>query len=1053
MLLGIPVLLFAVALLVVYLRQDEIIQSQVAAMNEQYQGHIVIGATHLDPFWDFPNVSVEVEDVRIYEFGTAESALALQVQDIYVSFGLIRLLRGDYTIKTLLVEEGFFNLVMHEDGTNNLQNALATGERVEELDGVEEPGGLLDFHLEEIRLRNLDIHHYDEASEMDVELYIYSADGGFRVADTLLTTHIDTELELNVMEGGDTTFLKHKHFEFHTDVALNTATGMVRIAPSGLTMEHGDFELEGTVATQQEMALDLEVRGTKPNFDMLIAFAPEDLIPVLEQYNNEGNIYFNAVIEGPTAGGQLPYVEANFGASEAFLENTAQGARMEDVGFRGYFTTGEARSLETMEFSLVDMKATMEEGSFVGKVVVKNFAEPEVEAQVDADFNLEFLAAFLNLEGIRGAAGRVAVRMNFHDIIDLVHPERALSELDQAYFAELTVEGLSLTSEQLPAPLEALDLHLIMNGKKADLNQFEMKLGNTDVSVTGWVSDLPAIVHHTSKPVEAHLSIAAGLLDVAELTGYSAADSTGIDEQIEDLTVGFSFITSARAITESRYLPRGEFFVDSLHAQLKHYPHELHDFHVDVAVDDEDLTIVDFMGFIDDSDFHLNGLMHDYGFWMQPELNGEVDLDLTLSSDLLRLEDIFSYQGENYVPEDYRHEELEDLVVHVNSSLHFKQSELHSIDLDIDKVQAKMHLHPMRFEEFAGRVHYEDDHLVVERFHGKLGRTVFDLDLNYYLGEDPTVRKRDNFLTLKANYIDFDELFSFNTAAPGVALPDSAQANAHEEAYNLYDLPFTDMAFSVDVGHFIYHRVDLQQIKARLRATQDHYLYVDTLDMQAAGGDFHMSGYFNGSDPEHIYLKPKLRVEHADVDGLLFKFESHGEDEPLSENIHGSLTADITGNIRMYPDFIPNLDESEIHMDVQVLDGRLVDYKPMLMLTDYMGDKDLTNIRFDTLVNHMDLTNGVLNIPSMTIESTLGHFEVSGQQDLADNLEYYIRIPWNIITQGTRNKLFGGRNKDEAGGEDEIVKVDPKRNVRYLNLKIAGTLDDYSVSLGKDNEE
>ena len=34
--------------------------------------------------------------------------------------------------------------------------------------------------------------------------------------------------------------------------------------------------------------------------------------------------------------------------------------------------------------------------------------------------------------------------------------------------------------------------------------------------------------------------------------------------------------------------------------------------------------------------------------------------------------------------------------------------------------------------------------------------------------------------------------------------------------------------------------------------------------------------------------------------------------------------------------------------------------------------------------------------------------------------------------------------------EDQIVKVDPRRRTRYLNLKIIGTLDDYKIRLGKD---
>jgi hypothetical protein len=66
--------------------------------------------------------------------------------------------------------------------------------------------------------------------------------------------------------------------------------------------------------------------------------------------------------------------------------------------------------------------------------------------------------------------------------------------------------------------------------------------------------------------------------------------------------------------------------------------------------------------------------------------------------------------------------------------MHFKDSELHSIDIDLDQFDAKMQVHPMRFEDFSGRFHYEDEHLIIEKMHGKIGRSIFDIDMNYYLG-------------------------------------------------------------------------------------------------------------------------------------------------------------------------------------------------------------------------------------------------------------------------------------------------------------------------------
>jgi hypothetical protein len=152
---------------------------------------------------------------------------------------------------------------------------------------------------------------------------------------------------------------------------------------------------------------------------------------------------------------------------------------------------------------------------------------------------------------------------------------------------------------------------------------------------------------------------------------------------------------------------------------------------------------------------------------------------------------------------------------------------------------------------------------------------------------------------------------------------------------------------------------------------------------------------------------------------------------------------------------VPDLDQSTIEMDVKVLNGRLKNYDPMLALSDYMGDKNLQNIRFDTLQNSLDIKKGKINIPSMTIESTLGHIELSGTHDKDQNIEYYLRIPWKTVRKAGWKKLFG-RKKDTVTNpeqEDEIVEIDPNKRIRYLNLKIRGNINDYKVSLGKKKKK
>jgi hypothetical protein len=215
-----PLLFIGGVSFIIYQNQDGLVQGEIEALNKTCKGLIVIGDSHIAPFKNFPYFSVKVDSVQVYESKEKNAALILEVADIYVGFNVWDILAGNYAVKKLLVEDGFFNIIKHKDGSLNIQNALASPAE----EAVETAP--LSIHLKNIELKDLDIHKLDEGSLLDIESYIYWAKSGFKSANSEIKAHIDTEFELNIIQDQDTSFIKHKHFEFHTDVLFNEVFGL-----------------------------------------------------------------------------------------------------------------------------------------------------------------------------------------------------------------------------------------------------------------------------------------------------------------------------------------------------------------------------------------------------------------------------------------------------------------------------------------------------------------------------------------------------------------------------------------------------------------------------------------------------------------------------------------------------------------------------------------------------------------------------------------------------------------------------------------------------------
>ena len=1042
------IILSGTALAVVYWKQDKVVQQLLEYSNEHYHGKIELEGSHISPFANFPYISIDLEGLKIFESKSEGEKPIVALDDAYLGFDLWKIISGEYKLKSIYLSDGYLKFILHEDGEFNIIRALMPLDTATVED--ENPFRL---EMETIKLHNVDIHKFNETTGIDLDVFVNDAKAQLAINDAHTMIDLDSRFEMNLIQNGDTSLIKHKHFELNSKVDFDSEKQLIKLSPSKIKLEMGEFNIEGFFDIANNQYVDIKAEGTKPNFDLLIAFAPEELIPTLKSYENRGEVYFEAIVKGSTMNGSFPKIDAHFGCKKGFIQNSLTNKKVEEMEFSGYFRNGsEGGGLESMEFGLKDFNARPEAGRFYGDLEVKNFMSPEIDLKLRSQFDLEFLTAFLNVRGVSDISGDVDLTMNFHDIIDLRNPEKSIERLNESYFTELEIRNLNFKSDAFYLPVEDLNVIGHIEGHQAYIDTLSGRVGKSDLFIKGSISDLPAILHHTDDSVWVDLDIMSSMLDLKELTYNDSTKNHGVDEQIQDFRLNLAFSSSARAFTESKNLPVGEFFIRDLHAQLKHYPHEFHDFNADLFVENENMRLIDFSGELDRSDFHFSGKLIHYDFWFNHVLNGDTELEFDLTSDHLHLDDLLVYKGENYVPEDYRHEDFQNLKFHGRTQLHFKDHELYSVDLYLDQLDCKMQLHKCRFEKFKGRLHYEDQHLTTEQLIGKIGHSDFALDMYWYLGDKPQQRKKNHYIHLASKRLDVNQLMEWHMPSK----EEEEKPVDHDAGFSVFNLPFWDMQLKAEVGQLNYHQYKIKDLDVALRMTEDRYLHIDTCLMEIAGGRFDIQGYFNASDSNDIYFSPDLYAENVDIDKFLVKFDNFGQDYIVSENLHGIINCDLSGKLHMHKDLTPMMDKSKFLIDVEVLNGRLENYKPVEYLADYFKDKNLKKIRFDTLRNTFEIDDHILKIPAMTINSSLGFIELWGDQQLGGEQEMnlFFKVPMKLITKAVFQKLFKRKQEEvDPEKEDAIEVQDKDKKIAYVHVNLLVQNDGYSVTLKKDKDK
>ncbi len=1037
----IPVVLFLTGAALVYSHQDELIQKVLSEVNQRIGGAMTIEEVHIAPFKNFPYVSIDLHKVNFYETKDTSARPIYNFNDMYLGFDIKQVMAGNYDIKTISVETGHLDIVHRADGTYNIIEA----KRLIDAPDADTTETQVHLDLKRLKIKNVDIAFIDEGADREMDLMIDGLNSRIKYKQKHFYIDLRSDLHLDVLAHGKPTFFKNKAIHLDMEWDFDELTQVLQVLPSKASLNDAHFKVEGRVDLDNDLDIALQVSGEKPDFSVFAAFLPDDIAQGLNRYQNAGKIFFEGKVEGKAINGHIPAVNVEFGCQDAWFLNKKAKKRVDDLRFTGSFTNGEERTLRSSMLQLRNFYAKPEEGVFQGHLFIKNFEDPIVKLDIHADLDLEFLGKFFQLRELNDVSGKVLLDMNFDEIIDLSFPGESLARLKTGIDSELSIRNVRFKAPQFGHTVTDFNGHAIMREGAITLDSVSLRIGKSDIRVSGSLSDFPALFHRYDKPIRLELLTRADRIDLPDLLAFDTALVRQYDEVVENLSVQVAFETQAKELFDFQHLPKGEFFIDDLYAKLKHYPHTLHDFHADIIISEKDLLLKDFSGEVDSTDFHFTGKLGNYPKWFQEEPVGDSHIEFDLVSNYFKIHDLLSYKGENYVPEEYRDEAFRNTKLHGRVDLHYNKG-FQSVDLYLDELSSKTLLHPLKLEKFKGRAHYENDHLLLEEFSGKMGKSDFKVNMSYFFGEQKSKQTRNNYLALKSNILDLDALTGYKGP--------EAQVD-HEAAFNIFELPFPNMAISAEIGRMNYHRYWLENMAIQLRLQENHYLYVDTLAMRLADGNMQMKGYFNGSDSNNIYFHSNISAQNLDIDKLMVKFDNFGQDVLLNENIHGKITGRIKSTFRMHPDLTPIMEKSEAHMELVITDGSIVDFAPVMAMSDFFKDKNLRLLRFDTLQNVLDLKDGALTIPSMLINSSIGFMEVSGRQHLDMSMAYFVRVPLKMVTQVAFRKLFGGKGKEEVDPDqiDEIDTIGDLNKVRFLNIRITGTPEDYNIGLGREKKE
>ena len=222
---------------------------------------------------------------------------------------------------------------------------------------------------------------------------------------------------------------------------------------------------------------------------------------------------------------------------------------------------------------------------------------------------------------------------------------------------------------------------------------------------------------------------------------------------------------------------------------------------------------------------------------------------------------------------------------------------------------------------------------------------------------------------------------------------------------------------------------------------KDKNITLTQIKMKTLNGELGGNANLEMNSQHNLHLYGDADLKEIDIHELLYSFQNFGQEFLTDDHV----TGDITGKVFFDTEWTPKFDlvpkSLMVESSVEISNGELYDFKPMMALSDFIKVDDLKHIRFSNLKNDIVIQNEQVYIPKMDINSSAIDLEISGIHSFDQQISYDITV---LLSDLLSRKL----NKKQE--EEWEIEKDPEGMVT-LFLTIEGSVDDFNVKYNFDN--
>ena len=531
---GIIVLVIGLLAVLPFLYKDKLLAKVKTTLNNQVNAKIDFSGFSLSVFSHFPKIEMEIHGLSLVGINEFASDTIFSASSISTDISLMDMMSNSgLELKTLVIDNPRISLISDKSGKVNWDIAKPSSEKASASASTPPSGNEFKMKLSDIRVNNLNLQYNDMAMPMNVWVKNTNLGLSGDVAGTVTNFDIKGEAGELVFEYGSVKYISKTKLKAETLLKVDYEKMNFAFDRGKLWINNLPLEVNGSFAMPNDsMIFDLGFRSEKSDFATILSLVPADYQKYLEKADIKGSAEFKGSVKGLFYNEVYPAIDILLSADNASFKYQGLPESVQEIQVSAQITKPEG-VLNLLKVDVEKAHASIRNNPIDLRL---HITEPMTDPNIDASFagTIDFASLkqaipidSLDITGILKAKMQMTGKMSS---IEKQEYEKFQSS------GEASIQNFKIQSNQLTKPVEISQGQIKANTKQINIERFEAKIGQSDFSLRGDVSNYLAYMFKNGT-LKGDFNLKSSFLNFSELSNIQKSTKSGAEQTKEDKTV------------------------------------------------------------------------------------------------------------------------------------------------------------------------------------------------------------------------------------------------------------------------------------------------------------------------------------------------------------------------------------------------------------------------------------------------------------------------------------------------------------------------------------